>query len=204
MTDSWFCLGRKESMTMMVINGGEYNGICYSEMHDANNGGDIYKETTTGQFLVGYYGINESITEEGKDNSATLWYDKDDNLVYAEDGWNEKTCDRCSYCDKCITDNSVKCLLHNKDIDINEAHYLTDCPYHNNNLSYKIAVWRDKQRRDMGIPILMSPICSDTDLEEVKKEAEKYSIDSSGCIEIFVVGEEEALLHYENSEWSVV
>lgn len=47
----------------------------------------------------------------------------------------------------------------------------------------------------------MSPICSCTDLDAIKQETEKYDIERTGCIEIFEIGENDAILHYENEKW---
>lgn len=68
-------------------------------------------------------------------------------------------------------------------------------------IEYEIAVWKNKSQRDGGDPIYMSPICSCTDLDAIKQEAEKYDIERTGCIEIFEIGENDAILHYENKKW---
>ena len=68
-------------------------------------------------------------------------------------------------------------------------------------IEYEIAIWKNKDQRDSGDPIYMSPICSNTNLDAIKQEVEKYDIERTGCIEIFEVGEDDAILHYENEKW---
>lgn len=67
-------------------------------------------------------------------------------------------------------------------------------------VKYVIAVWRDKEQRENGEPAYMTPICSETDLEAIKKECEAYDIESTGCIEIS--DEDEETWHYENGAWT--
>lgn len=45
---------------------------------------------------------------------------------------------------------------------------------------------------------------STTDLEAIKKEAEQYDIESTGCIEIRDTETEDAVLIYEKGEWHQV
>lgn len=71
-------------------------------------------------------------------------------------------------------------------------------------IEYEIAVWRNKEIRDIGEPIYMTPTCSNTDLDAIKAECEHYDIESSGCIEIFETGSDDAILHFENDEWTDV
>lgn len=68
-------------------------------------------------------------------------------------------------------------------------------------IEYELAVWRNNDQRENGEPTYMTPTCSNTDLDAIKKEVEAYDIESTGCVEIFEVGEDEPILHYENGEW---
>ena len=71
-------------------------------------------------------------------------------------------------------------------------------------IEYEIAVWKNSDIREDGEPLYVEPISSKTDLEVIKKEAEKYDIEPTGCIEIFEKYEDDAILHFENGEWSEV
>ena len=71
-------------------------------------------------------------------------------------------------------------------------------------IEYELVVWRNEEQREIGEPIYMSPTCSSTDLEAIKREVEAYDIESTGCIEIFEVDEDEPILHYENDTWEEV
>lgn len=68
-------------------------------------------------------------------------------------------------------------------------------------VEYELAVWQNEDQRENGEPVYMTPTCSTTDLEAIKREVEAYDIESTGCVEIFEVGEEEPILHYENDAW---
>lgn len=79
--------------------------------------------------------------------------------------------------------------------------YYFDCYSYTLQNSYKIVCWENEEMRDVGEPVYMTPICSDTDLEAIKSEVESYDTESSGCVEIFVADTDELVLHYENNEW---
>lgn len=79
--------------------------------------------------------------------------------------------------------------------------------YYNGNeyeltIEYKLAVWKNKEQRNAGEPTYITPISSSTDLEAIKYEAERYDIEASGCIEIFELDCDNAILHYENGVWT--
>lgn len=65
---------------------------------------------------------------------------------------------------------------------------------------YEVAVWKNYEQRETGEPIYMTP--SQMNIEKIKEECESYILDSTGCIEIFEEGEDDALFHYENGKWS--
>ena len=71
-------------------------------------------------------------------------------------------------------------------------------------IEYELIIWKNAEVRNSGEPLYVTPISSKTELEVIKKEAEKYDIESTGCIEIFEVDEDDPILHYENGEWSEV
>ena len=78
--------------------------------------------------------------------------------------------------------------------------------YYNGNeyeliIEYELVVWQNAEQREIGEPIYMKPTCSSTDLEAIKREVEKYNIESTGCVEIIEVGDDESILHYENNVW---
>ena len=72
------------------------------------------------------------------------------------------------------------------------------------NVEYELVIWKNSDVRNSGEPLYADPISSKTDLEAIKREVEKYDIESTGCIEIFEVDEDEPILHYENGKWSEV
>ena len=67
-------------------------------------------------------------------------------------------------------------------------------------IEYGVRVW-SKEQRELGEPMTLTPASCVYDLEAVKKEVESYDIKKGGCAEIFIVGEDESFLHYENGEW---
>lgn len=71
-------------------------------------------------------------------------------------------------------------------------------------ITYEIVVWQNGEVRDTGEPVYMTPTCSSTDLDAIKREVEHYNIESTGCIEIFEEGEDDAIWHYECGEWEKV
>lgn len=68
----------------------------------------------------------------------------------------------------------------------------------------KVVIWRNEDVRENGEPIETTPMSSTTDLEIIKAECEKYDIESTGCIEIYVKEDNEPILHYEKGIWKEV
>ena len=71
-------------------------------------------------------------------------------------------------------------------------------------IEYELAVWKNSKEREDGEPLYVEPVSSKTNLEAIKEEAEKYDIESTGCIEIFEKDEDNAILHFEKGKWSKV
>lgn len=66
---------------------------------------------------------------------------------------------------------------------------------------YEILVWPDKDRKEEGEPVYMTPNCDISDLEAIKKECETYNLQSTRCIEISLLDEDEPVLRYEDGKW---
>lgn len=71
-------------------------------------------------------------------------------------------------------------------------------------IEYEIVVWKNSKAIEEDEPLCVEPTSSRTELEVVKKEAEKYNIESTGYIEIFEKDEDDAILRFESGRWNEV
>lgn len=110
----------------------------------------------------------------------------------------------CDYISRKDLNNYLKHFDEwSKTAKIGDAYYAQGFEYVYT-LDFEVLVWRNEEQRDCGEPIYMNMTPFNSNLEDIKREVEKYDIESTGCIEIKVIGEDDSILHYEDDKWTEV